>query len=65
MTPADLLKWRKDMAYTQEAAAQALGMSTSNYKDLENGKRRATGKPIDVLDKRTEYACLWLKQKWV
>lgn len=64
MTPQDLLKWRKDMACTQDEAAKALGISTSNYKDLELGKRRATGKPIEVMDKRTEYACLWLKHQW-
>ena len=61
MTPTDLLAWRKDMQYTQQTAADALGMSPSNYKDLELGVRRATGKPIEVIDKRTEYACLWLK----
>jgi transcriptional regulator with XRE-family HTH domain len=62
MTPSELLAWRKDMQYTQEDAAAAIGMSPSNYKDLEGGKRRATGKQIEVIDKRTEYACLYLKQ---
>jgi transcriptional regulator with XRE-family HTH domain len=57
MTPTDLRAWRTHMGYTQPAAADALGMTVSNYKDLETGVRRSTGKPIDQLDKRTALAC--------
>lgn len=57
MTPADLRAWRIKMGITQDKAAKLLGMSPSNYKDLEMGKRRTTGKPIDQLDRRTALAC--------
>lgn len=57
MTPADLRAWQAAMGYTQQAAADALGMTVSNYKDLIAGKRRTTGKPIELLDRRTALAC--------
>ena len=45
------------MGYTQDKAAEALGMSTSGYKDLVAGVRRTTGAPIAQLDRRTALAC--------
>ena len=57
MTPADLRAWRTKMGITQDKAAKLLGMSPSNYKDLEMGKRRTTGKVIEQLDRRTALAC--------
>ncbi len=58
MTPADLRAWRAAMGYSsQEKAATALGMTKSNYIDLETGVRRTTGKPIDQIDRRTALAC--------
>jgi transcriptional regulator with XRE-family HTH domain len=45
------------MGITQDKAAELLGMSPSNYKDLETGKRRTSGKVIKQLDRRTELAC--------
>ena len=57
MTPADLRAWRTKMGITQDKAAKLLGMSPSNYKDLEGGVRRASGKVIEQLDRRTELAC--------
>jgi len=57
MTPTDLKAWRAKLALTQDAAAEKLGMSASNYKDLESGKRRSSGKIIEVIDKRTQLAC--------
>ena len=58
MTPADLRAWRTAMGYSsQDRAAEALGMSPSNYKDLETGVRRTTGKPIEQIDRRTALAC--------
>lgn len=57
MSPSDLRAWRDAMGLTQDKAAEALGMSKSNYIDLEHGRRRTTGKPIEALDKRTELAC--------
>ena len=57
MTPADLRTWQARMGYTQPAAAEALGMSVSGYKDLALGVRRATGKHIEQIDRRTALAC--------
>lgn len=58
MTPSGLRAWRTAMGYTsQDKAAESLGMSLSNYKDLETGVRRTTGKPIEHIDRRTALAC--------
>lgn len=57
MTPADLRAWQAVMGYTQDRAAEALGMSVSGYKDLVLGVRRASGKPVDRIDRRTTLAC--------
>jgi predicted transcriptional regulator len=58
MTPADLRAWRTNMGITsQDKAAELLGMSSSNYKDLEGGVRRTSGAVIEQLDKRTALAC--------
>ena len=57
MTSANLRSWRAQMGITQDKAADLLGMSPSNYKDLERGERRTTGKVIEQLDRRTELAC--------
>ena len=57
MTPADLRAWQAAMGYTQDRAAEALGMSSSGYKDLVAGVRRTTGKPIGLIDRRTALAC--------
>jgi transcriptional regulator with XRE-family HTH domain len=57
MTPADLRTWRAQMGITQDKASKLLGISPSNYKDLESGVRRTTGKVIEQLDRRTELAC--------
>lgn len=57
MTPADLRAWQAHMGYTQDRAAEALGMSSSGYKDLVLGVRRASGKPVGEIDRRTALAC--------
>lgn len=57
MTPATLRAWQAHMGYTQDQAAAALGMSVSGYKDLVLGVRRACGKPIEQIDRRTALAC--------
>ena len=57
MTPADLRAWQSAMGYTQQHAAEALGMTRSNYADLVTGIRRTTGKVIETLDRRTALAC--------
>ncbi len=57
MTPADLRAWQAQMGYTQPMAADALGMSRSGYCDLIAGLRRASGTPIEQIDRRTALAC--------
>jgi hypothetical protein len=54
MTPADLRAWQALMGYTQEAAAEALGMSLSGYKKLVGG--------VCKIDHRTALACAALRQ---
>ena len=49
MTPADLKAWQAQMGLTQDAAAEALGMSLSGYKKLVGGVCR--------IDLRTALAC--------
>ncbi len=56
MTPADLRQWQARMGYTQQAAADALGVGVSAYKDWAAGRSRTTGKPISI-DRRTALAC--------
>ena len=56
MTPADLRAWQLSMGYTQQCAADALGVSRATYTDWINGQSRTTGKAITI-DRRTELAC--------
>lgn len=56
MKPHDLIAWQETMEYTQEQAAEALGIGLSAYKDWRNGKSRTTGKPVKI-ELRTALAC--------
>lgn len=49
MTPDELKTWRAIMDWTQKSAAQAFGMSLSQYQEMEAGK-------VEI-SKRTELAC--------
>lgn len=49
MTPADLRAWQALQSLTQDAAAEALGMSLSGYKKLVGG--------VCKIDLRTALAC--------
>lgn len=49
MTPDDLRAWQKEMGYTYDTAADALGMSRSGYANLVLGK--------SGIDLRTALAC--------
>lgn len=51
-TGDDLKAWRDYMGFTQEQAAEALGMSRRGIQTME-----ATGK----IERRTILACLWLQ----
>ncbi len=56
MTPADLSAWREHMAYSQRAAAAALGVTLATYQRLERGAEWADGAPV-AIDRRTALAC--------
>lgn len=56
MTPNDLQAWQEAMNYTQQQAANALGITRSTYRDFLNGHSRTTKKAI-VIDRRTALAC--------
>jgi transcriptional regulator with XRE-family HTH domain len=49
MTPEDFKAWRKAMGFrSQQAAADALGMSKSAIVNYELGTRRDGGKPVEI-----------------
>lgn len=53
MTITELLQWKRRMGYTQEQAAQALGVAKSSFNNWTQGKT--------MIDKRTAYACKWIE----
>lgn len=56
MTSDELRVWQGEMGYTQQHAADALGVALATYKDWLRGQSRTSGKPV-VIDRRTELAC--------
>lgn len=56
MTPAELAAWREHMAYTQRAAAAALGVTLATYQRLERGAEWGGGAAVTI-DRRTALAC--------
>lgn len=56
MTSSDLQDWQARMGYTNQAAADSLGMSRSGYQQLLAGVSRTTGRSMTI-DRRTALAC--------
>lgn len=56
MTNEQLKAWRTDMGLTQQAAADALGVTLATFQQWERGTSFATGKPVKI-DRRTALAC--------
>lgn len=56
MTNDRLRTWRTDMGYTQQVAADALGVTLATFQQWERGTSFATGKPVKI-DRRTALAC--------
>jgi hypothetical protein len=56
MTKEDLKIWQSRMHYTQQQAADALGVGLATYKDWITGVSRTTKAPVRI-DKRTGLAC--------
>lgn len=56
MTNDQMLAWREGMGWTQDSAAEALGVTRATYQRMERGEDWKTGKAV-VIDRRTELAC--------
>lgn len=56
MTPAQFKAWRKSRGLSQQAAADALGISKSSVELYERGTRREDGRPV-VIPKTVALAC--------
>jgi len=56
MKPDHLRAWQKQMNFTQQQAAEALGVSLAAYKDWLRGLSRNSRMPV-FIDKRTGLAC--------
>ncbi|MBV2164279.1 MAG: helix-turn-helix domain-containing protein [Comamonas sp.] len=60
MTSEQLKAWRADMGLTQQASADALGVTLATFQQWERGTSFATGK-IVTIDRRTALACAALR----
>jgi len=56
MTNEELRAWRTAIGITQQAAADALGVTLATFQQWERGTSFATGKPVKI-DRRTSLAC--------
>lgn len=56
MTPDDFKAWRRAMGFSQQAAADELGISKGSVELYETGKRRDDGRPV-AIPKAVELAC--------
>jgi hypothetical protein len=61
MTPQEFRDWRIAMGFTQQEAADELGISKSSVEIYEAGKRRDTKEPV-VIPKTVELACAALRR---
>lgn len=48
MSPDDFVAWRRAMGYSQDRAAQALGLSRSTVQNYGAGVRRGDGEPVEI-----------------
>lgn len=62
MKKEDLIAWQAHMGFTQQQAANALGVGLSAYKDWTKGISRTTGKMVSI-DTRTALACAAIEHK--
>ena len=60
MTPQQFRSWRSAMGWTQQQAADALGMSKSTVELYESGKRRDNNQPVEI-PKVVALACAALR----
>lgn len=62
MTPDDFKAWRATMGLSQQAAADALGISKGSVELYEAGKRRDDGRPV-IIPRTVALACAALYHK--
>lgn len=62
MTPDDFKAWRMTVGLSQQAAADALGISKGSVELYEAGKRRDDGRPV-AIPKTVALACAALYHK--
>lgn len=48
MTPDDFKAWRRQMGWSQQAAAEALGLGKSSIQLYEAGRRRDDHRPVEI-----------------
>jgi transcriptional regulator with XRE-family HTH domain len=60
VTGPDLKAWRGRLGYTQQAAAEALGISVSQLIDYETGRKRGTDRAAPI-PRLVALACLALE----
>jgi DNA-binding XRE family transcriptional regulator len=56
MTPEQFKSWRVEMGFTQDEAAEALGVSKATIGNYDKGIRREDGRPV-VIPKTVALAC--------
>jgi len=56
MTPRDFKNWRKQMGFTQQQAAEALGLSKATIENYDKGVRREDGRPV-IIPRVVALAC--------
>lgn len=64
MTPEDFKSWRLALNWSQQTAADQLGISKGSVELYERGSRRDDGRPVEI-PKTIALACaaLWHRQR--
>lgn len=48
MTPQSFREWRRQMGFSQQKAAEALGLSKSAIEQYELGRRKGSSDPVTI-----------------
>ncbi|ESX06781.1 hypothetical protein X769_09005 [Mesorhizobium sp. LSJC268A00] len=48
MTPEEFKAWRSDLGFSQQQAADALGISRGSVENYERGERREDNRPVEI-----------------
>ena len=63
MTPSSFKSWRESLGFSQQAAADALGLSKGSIELYERGSRREDGRPV-VIPTTVQLACERVTRLW-